>query len=156
MKQKAGTTHRWRDILNMIVISMYYYLSGGGLMSADGNRNIQLQVTNNTSETFTVYSANIFATNCQWISDEQAKIGQPLAVNASVTWGAYTTDSNGSADAQVKLKGSKGSLMGFELKNLSNNIALVSVELSSSINYSLQSPSTGIQAFCKAVIIPSN
>jgi hypothetical protein len=125
-------------------------------MAADGNRNIQLQVTNNTSETFTVYYADIFVTNCQWISGEQAKIGQTLAANASVTWGAYTTDSNGSAEAQVRLKGSKGSLMGFELKNLYNNIALVSVELSSSINYSIQSPSTGLQALCKAVITPSS
>ncbi len=125
-------------------------------MAADGTRNIQLQVTNNTSETFTVFYANIVATNCQWISGEQAKVGQMLAASASVTWGVYTTDANGSPAAEVRLKGSKGSLIGFELKNLYDDIALVSVELAASINYSLQSPSTGLQAFCKAIIAPSS
>lgn len=124
-------------------------------MTTATNRNIQLQVTNTTSQSFAVFEAILPDSNSQWMQGEQAKIGQTLAAGASLTWGVYSSDANGSADAQVRLKGSGGSIIGFEMRNNYNNISLVMVELATGVNYSIQTSAVGGQAVAKAILSAS-
>ncbi len=121
-------------------------------MTADGNRSIELQVVNKAAEEFVVFSAIIPSNDCQWISGEQAKAGQTLKSGGSITWGVAAKNAGGSAEAEVRLKGAKGSNIGFEFKNLYNGIALVEVELSTDIHYSVQPATTGEQVLCKVII----
>ena len=121
-------------------------------MAADGNRSIELHVVNKASEEFVVFSAIFENNECQWLAGEQAKIGETLAPGGSTTWGVLTTDPNGSAVAEVRLKGSKGYNVGFKFQNTYNGISLVMVELAMGVNYDIQPSATGSQASCKAII----
>jgi|GEM_PF-6219762 len=121
-------------------------------MTAEGNRSIELQLVNKTAEEFVVFSAIIPSNASQWITGEQAKVGQTLKSGGSVTWGVAATAADGSAEAEVRLKGSGGSNIGFEFKNLYDGISLVEVELSADIYYSVQPATTGEQVLCKVII----
>lgn len=121
-------------------------------MSADANLNFQLQFVNQASETFTVYAVNIFEQNCQWIAGEQPKVGQILKPGGSALWGVAATIPNSTATGEVRLKGSSGSNIGFEFKNLYNGIATVDVELAKAVDYSIQTSSTGAQAYAKVIV----
>lgn len=75
-----------------------------------------------------------------------------MKAGGSITWGVYTTDPNGTAEAQIRLKGSKGSLIGIEMRNLYDGIACVMVELAPTVSYSVQTSATGAQTSCKVVL----
>lgn len=121
-------------------------------MPADGNRSIELSLVNKTGQEFVVFSAVIPNNDCQWIPGEQAKVGQTLKSGGAITWGVAANSANVSALAEVRLKGSGGSNIGFEFKNLYDGIALVEVELAPDIYYSVQPAATGEQAMCKVII----
>ncbi len=107
-------------------------------MSAEGGRSIELQVVNKASEEFVIFSAMLPESGCQWIDGEQAKVGMTLKPGGSTTWGVASPSTSATAIAEVRLKGDKGSSIGFEFKNLYNDLSLVEVELSPKINYDIQ------------------
>ncbi|MBI5521830.1 MAG: hypothetical protein HY910_04305 [Desulfarculus sp.] len=121
-------------------------------MSADSNLNFQLQFVNQARESFSVFAVDIFVNNCQWISGEQPKVGQVFKTGDSALWGVAATIPNATASGEVRLKGSSGSTIGVQFNNLYNGIATVQVELSKGISYSIQSSSTGAQAYAKAIV----
>lgn len=121
-------------------------------MSAEGGRSIELQVVNTTAEEFVIYSAMLPESGCQWISGEQAKVGVTLKVGGSTTWGVISSSTSITAIAEVRLKGGKGSNIGFEFKNLPDGLSLVEVELSTDIYYDVQPAAIGVQSSCKVII----
>lgn len=126
-------------------------------MATDGNRSIELQVTNNTSEDFVVIDAFVTSNNAKWMSGEAPVVGKSFPHGTSVTWGVVAIDSSSSAGAEVRLTSSKKSAIGFEFQNLVDGICTMEVQLSPNVQYTVGSIAAvnQLQTKSQVTVIPS-
>lgn len=107
-------------------------------MSDSGNRSLELQVTNQTTENLVIYNAHPDNNTSQWMAGEQPVIGATVNSGSSALWGVVATNSTDSAAGEVRLEGSGGSSLGFVFQNLYNGICTVEVELGPKLAYAVQ------------------